>query len=158
MKWKPKPVEETPFIPEFVSEDYFSVVSLKRAVWQYLIDHSRIVDDEGTISFHFYMPNEQEFWYRVKARDENKFKRVDMVEFQNKLHYKHKAVQELRAIKNKYYDLISRLQTKENSDRSLKNLIERKKTSGTIKERIYLRIAEKMTMLSRILTNKIIHN
>ena len=158
MKWKPKPTpQDEPFIPEYVSEDYFSTQSLKRAVWQYLIDHSRIVDDEGTISFHFYMPNEKEFWYRVKARDENKFKRVEMVEFQEKLHWKHKSVQELRVIKNKYLDLTSRLQTKENSDKSLKNFIERKKKSGTLKERIYLRIAEKMTMFSRFLTNKVIH-
>ena len=150
MKRKPKPVQETPFIPEFVSDEYFSTQSLKRAVWQYLIDHSKIVDHEGTIKFHFYMPNEYEFWRRVKARDENRFKRVDMADFQEQMRKKHKYVMNLQQIKNKYIDLIS-------AERLKNYHISEAIKKATKFEKILLKIAEKMAQYSQKMQNKVIH-
>lgn len=157
MKWKPKPTQENPVVPEFVSEEYFSIQSLKRAVWQYLIDHSHITDDEGTVNIHFYIPHEFEFWRRVKARDDGKFKRKEMYDFQQTLRNQHKKVQELRRIKNQYYDLISQIRLNEYHEKRYQDDLKRLLEKGSFYQKTLLFIAKITASISHKIHDKVIH-
>jgi len=55
----------------------------KGGVWQYLIDHSKI-DKKGTFLVKFYIPNEKEFWKRVRARQNNQYKRANVQVLEDK--------------------------------------------------------------------------
>ncbi len=136
-------------IPDFVSEDYFSTQSLKRAVWQYLIDHSQIVDDKGLLKFYFYIPTETEFWRRVKARDDGVYKRKDLSNLRKIEEKKHKTIQELRKIKNKF--------EMQESDRvRWEARIRKKEETGTLKERTLLKLSKMMRKTARNLTNYVL--
>lgn len=151
MKYKQKENEQfDDFIPEFVNDEYFSTQSLKRAVWQYLIDHSKVVDDEGTISIRFYIPSEREFWWRVKARDEGRFLRTEMFDFQQKLHNKHKQVQQLRIIKNKYLDIVCEENRK-------KIAISDVLKGSNLYAKFLIIIAQKIALLSDKMIKSVIH-
>src|SRR5690348_17299371 len=85
MKYK---VKEKPFenvsLPDFVSNEYFRVESVKTAVWQYLLDHAKPMDEKN-LFVRFYITEPQEFWRRVKARELGKFKRTDLFNIRQKL-------------------------------------------------------------------------
>jgi len=49
---------------------------LKKAVWQFLIDHSKI-QTNGYLGFLFYVRDEKDFWRRVKYRQLTGFQRYD---------------------------------------------------------------------------------
>lgn len=75
MKYKLK--EEPKTIDDFIAEDYLTVASLKRAVWQYMLDHAKPIP-KGYLKIGGIIPNNEDiFWYRVKARETGKFKRSD---------------------------------------------------------------------------------
>lgn len=56
----------------------------EKAVWQYLIDHSR-PKPSGAYFVSFHTKNQKEFFYRVKARYRGTFKRVDLKEQEERL-------------------------------------------------------------------------
>lgn len=49
----------------------------KKAVWQYLIDHS-IKTKVGHYKINFYIKDQHTFWNRVRAREKGYFKRKDL--------------------------------------------------------------------------------
>ncbi len=127
------------FLPvEFdITEDYLSVSSIKTAVWQYLIDHSKIVGKD-TIKITFYIPSEKEFWKRVKAREDGRFKRNDLYDFHKKMREREAFVESL---------MIGR----EMSDRKNKRL-----GKLLLHKSWYTRTRAKAVILLRRLANKIL--
>ena len=49
---------------------------LKKAVWQFLIDHSKI-QPNGYLGFLFYVRDEKDLWRRIKYRQLTGFQRYD---------------------------------------------------------------------------------
>lgn len=54
---------------------YGDKVELKQAIWQYMLDHSRI-QPNGYYGILIYCKDKDDFWRRIKARQEG-FKRYD---------------------------------------------------------------------------------
>jgi len=82
-------------------------VKLKGAVWQYLVDHS-FPYKTGGFAIRFNIKNKNEFFRRVRAREQGKFKREDIdkkwLEVQNYIHYTEKVLEKskkMEALKNK---------------------------------------------------------
>lgn len=57
---------------------YAEKSELKKAIWQYCIDHSRI-QPNGYLGIMFYCKDQEDFWKRVKARQMG-FKRYNAEE------------------------------------------------------------------------------
>lgn len=95
MKWKR--TKDPEVIAEIMTEDYISAQSVKNAVWQYLIDHARVVNDDRSFKVSFYVVDEHEFWRRVKARELGKFKRNDLLEFFKEAEKKFIKFKDIRA-------------------------------------------------------------
>lgn len=53
---------------------YGEKVDLKKAVWQYLLDHSK-VQPNGYLGFLFYVKDEKDLWRRIKYRQTTGFQR-----------------------------------------------------------------------------------
>ncbi len=53
---------------------YGEKMALKRAVWQYLLDHSK-VQPNGYLGFLFYVRDEKDLWRRIKYRQITGFQR-----------------------------------------------------------------------------------
>ena len=147
--WKRIPKDDPYYVPE-VSEEYFEVQALKTAVWQYIVDHARVVTDEGLLKFIlFYMPSEQEFWRRVKARKDGVYKRTDLLVFREREERLHKKIHELRVVKNRYKGLMYH---NKKWEKAIKHLEE----NGTLWQRIKLRIAKEMRVMARKITEKMV--
>lgn len=147
MKYK---LKEEPIVvmPDIVSNEYFSVQSLKRAVWQYLIDHSRIVRQD-LVKFHFILPSEDEFWKRVWARDVGKFKRKEIFDFQNEMRKQENRVKEAFETRTKYYEMISK-------NNQWEARIKKHEQNGTLYEKVLLKIARNLRKIGREITNKVV--
>lgn len=61
----------------YVEDDFLDALALKHAVWQYLLDHSRLTP-EGLFRITFFTKNQQQFWGHVKAREYGKYKRDNL--------------------------------------------------------------------------------
>ena len=145
MKYKKKTEE---VIQELPSE-YFSVISLKRAVWQYLLDHAQVNDEEGNFRFTIYIPSKEIFWKRVKAREDGLYTRNDITSFNDKIHAKRLAIQLLRVENNKYkkYEEKNKLWT---------SRINNKKMNGNLYEKTLLKISGKLNKLAKKINYKIL--
>lgn len=79
---------------------------LKRAVWQFLIDHSTTMAD-GAFRITFYVKNYDHLWKRVKARQTGAFKRYDLEEKEavalsrEKIYQAHWVAQKINAQRSK---------------------------------------------------------
>ena len=51
---------------------------LKKAVWQYLIDHTTI-QKNGYMGVQLYYKDNNDLWKRIHAREQGKFKRYDVI-------------------------------------------------------------------------------
>lgn len=149
MKYKVKEQVLDDYVTEMVSDEYFSTQSLKRAVWQYLIDHSKVVNDEGLLQFNFYIPSEKELWRRVKARDDGIFQRRDLSTLRERENRKHKQVKDLKKIKIQF-------ETEKSKQKQWEARIHKFEDEGTFTEKILLKIAKITRSLSRYLTNKVV--
>lgn len=56
---------------------------LKDAVWQYLIDHASIADD-NMYRIQFHVHTENDFWQRVRSRKNGTYMRKDQLEFEER--------------------------------------------------------------------------
>lgn len=56
--------------------DYSEKSDLKRSIWQYCIDHSKI-QPNGYLGIMFYCKDQEDFWRRVRARQAG-FQRYDI--------------------------------------------------------------------------------
>lgn len=56
---------------------------LREAIWQYLIDHST-VNQSGNHVVTLYIKNKGEFWWRVKQRELGTYKRVILLEAEDR--------------------------------------------------------------------------
>ena len=70
-------------IEPFLPEDYFESSSLKSAVWQYLIDHAKPTN--GYFKIFLFLKDEEEFWRRVQARKDGRYRRHDLLKMRHKL-------------------------------------------------------------------------
>lgn len=117
----------------------------KKAVWQYLLDHAKPRSKGFQISF--LIPNEREFFKRVKARHRKAYKRVDkskIKEKQEKLAVKDKEF--LRVEKKKHKALKKMRHQPEPVDELI---IAIEKRIKVIKKERQLEIAEKEFNLNK---------
>lgn len=128
-----------PVIPD-LSDDYFESISLKNAVWQYLIDHSKPIDG-NMARIVFYITTESEFWRRVRARKEGKFRRKDFYEFNRKMIKRDRMISEMFA-------------EKRSSDERSRKIQEFIKT-GTFSQRFFLRLASFFKGVSKYFYEKV---
>jgi len=70
----------------------------RKALWQYLIDHSRI-QNNGYLGIMFYVKDMDDFWRRVYARYNGDFKRYDILEKGDRMAKTSFAVQQKIATK-----------------------------------------------------------
>ena len=56
---------------------------MKEAVWQYLIDHSSVADD-NMYRIQFHVHSQSDFWARVRARKSGQYTRKDQKEFEER--------------------------------------------------------------------------
>ena len=143
-KEKEKPVEL--FMSGIDTDEYLSVVSLKRAVWQYLIDHSKPFG-RGMIKFLFIMPSEEEFWKRVWARDVGRFKRTDLFEFQQEMRAEEQKVNQAFKDQRKYH-------FEKEKNRQWDARIKKAEERGTPLEKIQVKTARVFKRWGRKLTEK----
>ncbi len=50
---------------------------IRKAVWQYLLDHSHKERETGHFNVHFRVPDQRHFWYKVGVRARGEFLRKD---------------------------------------------------------------------------------
>lgn len=81
---------EVPYLPD----DYFESTSLKKAVWQYLIDHAKPAN-RGDYRIYFFIKDEEEFWIRVNARKNGHFKRNNLLAMRDKALHEQRRYEQL---------------------------------------------------------------
>ena len=77
---EPKTLAEAEYYEE---EDFLSALALKSAVWQYLMDHSKVTST-GSVRIFFITKSQNQFWGHVNARLYGKYKRNDLSEITQK--------------------------------------------------------------------------
>lgn len=82
-----------------LSDDYFDALTLKSAVWNYLIDHASAIP--GELRVFITVKNEQDFWRRVSARKCGDYRVKDERKLMAKAKGKQKRLQELQIGKAK---------------------------------------------------------
>lgn len=79
-----------------LDDEFYSIISLKTALWQYMIDHAEPIEDG--VKFHIIVRDEQDFWKRVSARENGTYKRKDIKDFYEKSEKRRRECAMLRSI------------------------------------------------------------
>jgi|DEB0MinimDraft_10_1074344.scaffolds.fasta_scaffold02886_1 hypothetical protein len=117
----------------------------KKAVWQYLLDHAQPKSKGFQISF--LIPNEREFFKRVKARHRKVYKRVDTKKIEEKREKLAVQDKEFLKVEKKKYQARKKMRHKPEPIDELILAIENR--IKVIKKERQLEIAEKEFNLNR---------
>lgn len=105
-KIKTKKLKNTINHKERKKKERIEIKQLKDSFWRYLIDHSRIVGTAYCI--YFYIQDKDDFFRRVKAREDGTFKRKDIGEEKERLRKEMKKMEWMKSNTEKFLSEISK--------------------------------------------------